>query len=936
MTRSDNSSRMERLTRAMRTWIEERASGATREAILARHPDLREFLEPILQAEGGEGGEPSAEDSGTGSQDVLVGRSLGEFHVLRELGRGGMGVVYEALQSSLDRRVALKVLSAHPALNPAGVARFKREAYSTARLDHPGIVKILAVGGDGAEHWYAMELIDGQPLDAALARVRGTSGSGKAFVEHALDLLVQVADALEHAHRQGIVHRDVKPANVLVRPDGRAVLTDFGLAYRVDLPSVTLPGGCAGTPHYMAPEQAAGRTVDARADVFALGATLYEAVAQRRPFDAPTTAEVLDRIRREEATDPRRHNPDIAPDLSAVVLKALEKDPARRYQTAGAMAQDLRSLLAGQPVQARRPSLLQRVGRWARREPLRAALAGAVLVALGLGMYLARKSQEIQVGAAEIRRAELERNLAFGFLAAAKHEAGARGWFEQARAIAPDEDAVVAGLTLVEAGRLMPSRGLKFLDQFGERAQRSVPLRRLRAPLLRRLGKHAEAEALERSLGPPESPLDLFLAGVADMTRIRPSSERLPRVVLERLSLAARSTRVARLDFYVMWAGAAREVADAAAVQEAVAALLALWRDEPSALLAVGSLLAESDPTRARAAFEAALARAPDSHVARGGLAYLAAQRGDLREALKWAVEATEVRPDEPEPWYRLGIYRSRAGEHDLAMAAYRRAIKAFPQHAQGHANLGAELFRRGDLEGAAKCFRRALDLDPDLPEAHANMADYLYRQGDHPAAEAEYQRAAELDPADVHCITRLGELRARAGDADAAAREYRRAVDAAPDSKWAHFCLLGDLSQRGEIEALGTELRRWTTVTPSDPEGWIDLANYLLHPATGTLRDPATARVAARRAVELSKGRDPRALVALANAEAEHEDPAAAIQALEQALPLAPASSDDGSPTQATIKSALRRARRDLAASGESATSAPASRRDAPESRSR
>jgi serine/threonine protein kinase len=309
--------RLARLARAVEVFLEHRSSGGIGKDLLESHADLRDLLEPMI-----------ADDSVASATITAgaAGRVLGDFRLIREIGRGGMGVVYEAHQLSLDRRVAVKLLSGSLALRPDSVARFKREALAAGKLRHPGIVEVYAVGSDGDTHWFAMELVEGGPLRPGPDR------------RAAVSRCALVAAALQHAHEHGVVHRDVKPSNVLYRErDGRVVLTDFGLACLEDQPQITATGALAGTPSYLAPEQLLGEAVDHRADVYALGATLYELLTGHPPFEGETSAVVLHRILTQEPEDPRRHVPDLDADLAAVVLKTLEKKPEDRYPTAGAL-----------------------------------------------------------------------------------------------------------------------------------------------------------------------------------------------------------------------------------------------------------------------------------------------------------------------------------------------------------------------------------------------------------------------------------------------------------------------------------------------------------------------------------------------------------------------------------------------------------------------
>lgn len=390
---------------------------------------------------------PMSDDAGAPPRD------LGEFQLLDEVGRGGMGVVYAARQVPLRREVALKVLPSQFSALPDVVARFRREATTAARLDHPGIVEIYTVGESGGTYFFAMELLRGAPLDAILqqlafvrdderdrtagasAAIRGDAlakaaraadsglvdenltGDGRSrspdnagttpatssaadagvsdapyatlksrtHVEAACSLAVQIADALAYAHEHGVIHRDVKPSNVIVRRDGRAVLTDFGLARDIDLPALSRTGAFAGTPYYVSPEQAAARPVDARTDVFSLGVTLFEMVLLRRPFEGESTQEVLGKIASEDAPAPRTLDPSVPRDLDTILQTALARNPERRYCGAAALAEDLRRFLAYRPILARPAGRLERAAKLARRRPaVTAATAVAVVVTIAV------------------------------------------------------------------------------------------------------------------------------------------------------------------------------------------------------------------------------------------------------------------------------------------------------------------------------------------------------------------------------------------------------------------------------------------------------------------------------------------------------------------------------------------------------------------------
>ncbi len=313
-------------------------------------------------------------------------RQLGEYRILRELGRGGMGVVYEAEQVPLGRRVALKVLPFAAAIDPKQRQRFQIEAQAAAQLHHPHIVPVFGVGCAHGIHYYAMQFVDGRSLAAIIAELRASRESrteqDRAYCLNVARLGAEAADALEHAHGLGILHRDIKPANLLIDPDGALWVTDFGLArFPSDL-SLTHTGDLVGTLRYMSPEQAQARggVVDQRTDIYALGVTLYELLTLQPAFAGQDHQELLRQIALDEPVSPRRLNPAVPRDLETIILKAIAKDPSSRYTSAEELAADLRRFMDDQPILARRPGVLERTLRWAHRHRDLVATAAAILV----------------------------------------------------------------------------------------------------------------------------------------------------------------------------------------------------------------------------------------------------------------------------------------------------------------------------------------------------------------------------------------------------------------------------------------------------------------------------------------------------------------------------------------------------------------------------
>jgi serine/threonine protein kinase/WD40 repeat protein len=373
-------------------------------------------------------------------QEPALGR-LGDFRLVREVGRGGMGIVYAAEQLSLGRRVALKVLPLAGALDARQLQRFHNEALTASQLHHPHIVDVFGAGCERGVHYYAMRYIEGQTLAQWIARMRKVSGLepangpegepqdtcswhtppsagpdpaggpvGKAgrrpaapaetapvgrlttegsaqtpgYCRAAAAIGVQVAEALDYAHQHGVVHRDIKPSNVMLDPQGQAWVTDFGLAHLQRQAHLTQSGDLLGTLRYMSPEQALARrdVLDHRTDIYSLGATLYELLTLQPAIAGDDQQEILRRITFEEPARPSLRNPALPPDLEAIVLKAMARAPEERYSTAQELAEDLRRFVNDQPVQARRPTRLHQAGKWVLRHCRALFAAGLVAILL--------------------------------------------------------------------------------------------------------------------------------------------------------------------------------------------------------------------------------------------------------------------------------------------------------------------------------------------------------------------------------------------------------------------------------------------------------------------------------------------------------------------------------------------------------------------------
>jgi tRNA A-37 threonylcarbamoyl transferase component Bud32 len=501
----------ERIDELIAEFLEAEGAGRLpdRVTLLARHPDLADELRSFfadhdrMRAMAEPLHSPSPADTPTLgliaplSPGTTV-RYFGDYEILAEIARGGMGVVYKARQVSLNRLVALKMIRQVELASEQEVRRFLAEAEAAAGLDHPHIVPIYEVGEHEGQHYFSMKLIQG----GSLARhVQGLVRDPRA----AALLLATVSRAVHYAHQRRLLHRDLKPANILLDDDGQPHVTDFGLAKVVESESgLTRSGQVMGTPSYMAPEQAAGhnKTLTTAADIYSLGAIQYELLLGRPPFQADSVLETLRQVLDEEPVRPRAINPAIDRDLETICLKCLAKDPVQRYGSAEALAEDLERWLRGEPVLARPVGALERAVKWVKRRPTAAALlAMGILMLLGGGLFLVAVWASSQQVALRAAKDELDR-----FRAEAEDER-LRLVAEQERQRAAPERLGRQLARVAVLWELYPERSLALLED----AEECPPDLRDAAWV----GLHRLCKFDRRALGEPGKPV-VQLAGTAD------------------------------------------------------------------------------------------------------------------------------------------------------------------------------------------------------------------------------------------------------------------------------------------------------------------------------------------------------------------------------------------------------------------------------------
>jgi tetratricopeptide (TPR) repeat protein len=849
----------DRLERALELFLEHTERGAGDPAsLLAAHPDLRELLDPLF----GAGATPAAADQAADT-------GLGDFRLVRELGRGGMGIVYEAWQRSLDRRVALKMLSPALVASPSAVARFRREAAAVARLRHPGIVEVHGFGSAGDKHWFAMGLVVGTPLTECAARFRTPAAAAA--------LAIQVLDALAHAHSHGILHRDVKPGNVLVRDDGTAVLTDFGIAHDDTLPSMTREGSFVGTLEYASPEQLRGQTIGAATDIWAVGVLLHELLTGALPFARSSATATMRAILVEEPASPAQRRQRLPRDLLAIVARALEKEPARRYASAGEFLADLRAWQAGGVVSARTPGLGERVLRWLRREPWRATAAVVLLLALPVVAaslaYVTANAPRIAAAAAAEQRRLREDVLTNAWLSLAEDEATAGLRALDAAALPADDlEAAVARAALQNRAGGHDAATAALRPFAGQRTADLVL-----AMLQDQIGGAFDFRSAAGATAIESFVLGLFAYESAQEHR---SDRALHAEATRHLGAAVAMAAEPRAAFLFWWMIAASRARDAAAFDAAYRAYELHFPDSRGLRLAVALSASAVPPERGLAVLGAVdLAAAPRFHLA---LALLLDRAGRSEESVAAYRRGLTADPSNSRAWSQLASVLQDLGRTEEAVAAARKACEATPQDGVLWSQLGGLLLLSGDRTGGREALERAIELTPGEWRPRNNLTMLLLEIGDVDAALAMARTAVELAPMQPEPHAALAQTLRKLGNKQEALLEDLRVLQL-DDRDWQRWSVVAlRLAEQGWSGAARTHAERATTLAPTQPLAWSRRAEVLLAPPDA---DATDALAAARRADELAAGGEPRVTWILARAEAATGAVDAAIQRLEALL---------------------------------------------------
>jgi tetratricopeptide (TPR) repeat protein/serine/threonine protein kinase len=834
------------------------------EALLRAHQRAGQFLQgPTAPPERS----PATEAPGT---------VLGHYRLLEPLGEGGFGIVYRAEQQQpVRRRVALKVLKPEMAGTQV-VARFEAERQALALMEHPNIARVLDAGeappayaGGPPRPYFVMELVEGVPLTDFCDQQRLSP-------RERLGLFTSVCQAVQHAHQKGIIHRDLKPSNLLVtRVDGLPVVKviDFGVAKALeqrltDKTLVTAVAQVVGTPLYMSPEQAepGGVDIDTRSDIYALGVLLYELLTGTTPFDrerlSKASFDEMRRIIREEEpprpsarlstlgqaaltlseqrrTDPRQLGQLLRGELDWVVMKCLEKDRGRRYQTADALARDVARYLADEPVEACPPSAVYRLRKFLRkhRRPLFTVAVFLALLAAG-GMLVGRQA---------VREARAQRDRA---VEQAKRNEAIRDALDQVRTLREDarkewdagkwaraREQAQRALTLVESGPADEALAAQ-VRQVQEELDEEKRDRRLVADL--EAARLAGAETLsgasrfagERAIPRYRKAFRAYslAVGEGDPAAVAARLHRRPPEVRQAVSaalddwLSLAANRALGIDEpHLGWLRAlAAAEPDGGGMQEMRAA--SQERDPVRRRAALERLAATADPRRWPAAMLTRLAQQLQFAGANGsaeqllrrawrqypadfwvnerlGILLRATQPQRWPEAVRHLMAAVVLRPDSPGAHLNLGNALLDGGQVDEAIACYRHALDLDPKYASAHNNLGNALKARGKMDEAIGCLRKAIELDPNFTSAYSLLGSILGRKGQLDEAIACLRKAIALNSRHASTHADLGDALAVKGQLDEAIACYRKALELDPRYVVVHYRLGMVLGKKGQVD---------------------------------------------------------------------------------------------------------------------------------------
>jgi serine/threonine protein kinase/Tfp pilus assembly protein PilF len=888
---------------------------------------------PSGEENGGSRSRSGTEAAPYGGSDELPFGTLGDYRLVREIGRGGMGVVYEAHQISLNRQVALKVLPLAAVLDKRQLARFTTEAQAAARLHHTHIVPVFAVGCERGVHYYTMQYIEGRTLAEVIAQlkerrskdggqsqaarrdetVRSAAESthwtleGTDYYRDVARIGLHAAEALDYAHGMGIVHRDMKPSNMLMDDQGHVWITDFGLALTHDDSSLTRTGDLVGTLRYMSPEQAAGRRalIDHRTDIYSLGATLYELIALQPAFAGDDQETIRKHVADREPIAPRQIDRRIPFELETIVLKALRKHPSERYRTAQEMADDFRRFLSDEPIRARPPTARDRLVKWTRRHRtlVAAVTIGGMLAAIGLAGSLGwvahdRSTRRLLVereatyALNEARQWQAEEKWSAAVSAVKRAEgllAGARDGelAKDAAEMRRDFEMVLRLENIMFDLHSRPERPTRFdfskpdrayekaFREYGlaletlELADAAEQIRRRTIGLQLAVALDAWAEARRYSLvSKPDNVgvrwQDLF--AIARMADPDPWRGRVREVLLKRnrkdLDAVAAEIPITSAS-PVMFGLLGRTLSDAGGYAQAESLLRRAQRRFPASFwlnfdLAM-TLLRKKSPQLDDAIRFLTVAQSlrPDCPAVYVHLVVSLTQQESWAEAEAVCQQAADFKADSAEMHIRRGEVLDKQQRLDEAIAAYKDAIRLRPGYARAYHYMAFALKDQGRLGEAIDAYRDAIWFDPKDHVAPNNLGVALVRQGSFGEAIDAFLESIRRKPEYAPPHDNLGDIFFAQGKLDAAVDSYRKAIALDP-KRFSAFKDLGRaLASQGKLEA-STEIYRQAfqkalTLEPTSAASHNSRAWFLVSAPDPQFHDAAKAVESAEMATKLS-----------------------------------------------------------------------------------
>ncbi|MDB5349366.1 MAG: serine/threonine protein kinase [Planctomycetota bacterium] len=807
----------------------------------------------------------SADESTESFHRAPATGSGGRFRRLRDHARGGLGVVYVAHDAELNREVALKEIRQDAADNLKSRARFVTEAEITGGLEHPGIVPVYGLGKyDDGRPYYAMRFIRGDSLKEAIGKFHASEAIGRDPGERTLALqkllrrFLDVCNAISYAHSRGILHRDLKPGNILVGQYGETLVVDWGLAKAVgrpdahDLPAEaslrptgsgesdeTVPGSVLGTPQYMSPEQAAGRLdlLGPASDVYSLGATLFAVLTGKSPFADQHVMETLRKVQIGEFRSPRTLARWIPPALEAICLKAMALKPEARYVSPHALADDLERWLADEPVSAWREPISLRFRRWVRKNKTLVATASAAacvaIVLLGGGGLMLR---------AQRLRAEAGAREALEFADRREIEAGATSdlalWGEAIAAVRRAEALIDSAGGSAELRRRVDAKLAALLAREQDRRMVTT-LEECRLQGASVKDGRFDLDSTHSAFLLAFRGYGIDLASLSPQTaaaRIRssPIREALLAAIDEWSIGEPKNVSAARLDAIAVAADPGSrdpQLREAVSRRDlATLSRLAGEMDPGRAPVARTLLLARPlsflDPAAALALLEATHRANPSNFWVNHelGRVYLTTKPPQNESSVRYFTAALVLRPNSPGVYVNLGVALDAAGKSSEALDSFRRALALKPDYVEAMTDLGAALRTANDIDGAIEMYRRATALEPNLAAAHANLGIALHDKGDLAGAIDAYNRALLLNPGQPEVLTNLGVTLRLRGDTAGAIGAFHKALAVQPDLTKALLNLGIVLEETRDLAGAIDAYRRAIATDPENAEAFYNL----------------------------------------------------------------------------------------------------------------